>query len=241
MNTQIVNAFVDALSSVKPDAPTACAGWSVHELTAHLAAGSAEIADAVDGELEGGPSRPTRDFEERESPYRALAPEEVREAFFREALRAAAATERLAEAGAQVWFTGVRLDAATLVAHIESELVLHRWDLVGSDDLGVDLLSDPRLGDHAVNTVTGMRPDVFPARSGPHQTILLRACGARDVAVTGGAVTSVTLAGEQGHYPAVVCHPAARTLLLWGRRPEGLPAPVGDPDTVAKLVGMLCP
>jgi hypothetical protein len=85
-------------------------------------------------------------------------------------------------------FTGVAVDAPTLILHIESELVLHRWDITGSDQVSIEALSDPRLAEHAVTTVAAMRPNVF----GP-----------------GAAVTNV-----------VDCHPADRTLLQWGRRPN---------------------
>jgi uncharacterized protein (TIGR03083 family) len=184
-------ALADTLTSVDPDAATACAGWSVHELVAHLAAGSAEIADLVELELAEGRTRQTRDFEEREAPYRALSPKKLRRAFFAEALRATVAVERLAAADdgrRQVMFTGVALDAPTLILHIESELVLHRWDIVGSDATSIAALSDPRLTEHALTTVAAMQPNVF---------------------APGGPVTNV-----------VDCPPAERTLLLWGRRPN---------------------
>lgn len=184
-------ALADTLMSVDAHAPTACAGWSVHELVAHLAAGSAEIADLVELELAEGRTRPTRGFDEREAPYRALSPKKLRRAFFAEALRVTVAIERLAAAAdgpRRVMFTGVALDAPTLILHIESELVLHRWDITGSDEVSIEALSDPRLAEHAVTTVAAMRPNVF----GP-----------------GAAVTNV-----------VDCHPADRTLLLWGRHPN---------------------
>src|SRR5262249_28337346 len=79
-------AFGKALGSMDPEGPTRCAGWTVHELTAHLAAGSAELADLIELELGSG-SRPTRDFDDREAPYRALAPARLRRAFFEESLR----------------------------------------------------------------------------------------------------------------------------------------------------------
>jgi Mycothiol maleylpyruvate isomerase N-terminal domain len=238
-------AFVDTLMSVDSQTPTACAGWSVQELTAHLAAGSAEIADLVELELAGGRARPTRDFEERERPYRSLSPKKLRRAFFREALRATVAVERLStadEGRRRVMFTGAALDAPTLTLHIESELVLHRWDIVGSDDTSIAALSDSRLGAHAAATVAAMQPNVFPPRSGPPETVILRSPGATDVAVTGGAVTTIELAPDLRDHPVVMCHPAVRTLLLWGRRPEqGTPEPVGDPEAVVAVVAMLCP
>jgi uncharacterized protein (TIGR03083 family) len=237
-------SLADTLTAVDAHAATACAGWSVHELTAHLAAGSAEIADLVELELAEGRTRPTRNFEEREAPYRALSPKKLRRSFFAEALRATVAVERLAVADdgrRRVMFTGAALDAPTLILHIESELVLHRWDIVGSDATSVAALSDPRLGAHAAATVAAMQPNVFPPRQGPPETIILRSAGAADIAVAGGSATKIEVAHDPHAHPVMVCHPAVRTLLLWGRRPNGLPQPVGDPGVVASVVEMLGP
>lgn len=237
-------AFVDALLSADPHAPTRCAGWTVHELTAHLAAGSAEIADLVELELDGAPTRPTRDFEEREAPYRALSPGQLRRAFFREALRATVAVERMAACGGdrRVAFTGFLLDAPTLTMHVESELVLHRWDIVGSDEISVRALSDPRIGLHAAKTVAGMQPNVFPPRSGECERVILRSPGAADIAVTGGTAITITLAPPDPSSHVVHCHPAVRTLLVWGRRPgPSLPSLNGDPEVVSAVSAMLRP
>jgi uncharacterized protein (TIGR03083 family) len=238
-------AFATTLGSTDFQAETRCEGWTVHELTAHIAAGSAEIADLIELELAAGSTRPTRDFDEREAPYRALSPKALYRAFFREALRATVAVERLSRSGAArgVTFTGTTLDADTLILHIESELVLHRWDIVGSDATSVKALSDPRLAVHAAKTVIAMQPNVFPPRSGERETIVLRTLGAPDIAVTGGGLTSIEVAPAQSADPVVHCEPAVRTLLLWGRTPEPelLPSPVGEPDVVKALTTMLHP
>lgn len=237
-------AFVRTLQSTDPHAPTRCAGWTVHELTAHLAAGSAEIADLIELELDGAPTRPTRDFEEREAPYRALTPKKLRRAFFRQALRVTVAVERLSQAGPNrsVTFTGAPLNAPTLLLHSESELVLHRWDIVGNDQISIRALSDPRFGVHAATTVAAMQPNVFPARAGEYTTVILRSPSTTDVAVTGGSITTIGPAPHDPGYAVVECHPAARTLLLWGRNPQpGLPEPVGDPEAVAAVTTMLRP
>lgn len=237
-------AFAQALQSTDSHSPTRCAGWTVHELTAHLAAGSAEIADLIELELSGAPTRPTRDFEEREAPYRELEPKKVRREFFRQALRATVAVDRLSQAGPnrRVAFTGALLDAPALVLHSESELILHRWDVVGNDDISIRALSDPRFGAHAATTVAAMQPNVFPPRAGERETVILRSPGGTDVAVTGGSVTTIEPAPHDATHTVVECHPAARTLLLWGRCPQpGLPEPVGDPEAVAAVTAMLRP
>lgn len=236
--------FVDALLAADPHAPTRCAGWTVHELTAHLAAGSAEIADLVELELVHGRTRPTRGFEEREEPYRACPPETLRRRFFREALRATVAVERLSgiDTARRIVFTGAALDAADVITHIESELIIHRWDIVGADQTGILALSDPRLGAHAATIVAAMTPNVFPPRSGEGQTVILRSPGCTDIAVTGGGVTAIALCADDSGQPIVTCHPAVRNLLLWGRTPDAdLPAPTGDPRAIAAVTAMLRP
>ncbi|WP_425563456.1 maleylpyruvate isomerase N-terminal domain-containing protein [Mycobacterium paraffinicum] len=237
-------AFVKTLRSSDPRLPTRCAGWTVHELTAHLTAGSAEIADLVELEISGAPPRPTRDFEEREAPYRALAPKKLRRELFRQALRASIAIERLSRAGRgrRVTFTGALLDAPALVLHSESELVLHRWDIVGNDGVSVRALSDPRFAAHAATTVAAMRPNVFPPRAGERKTIILRSPGTTDIAVTGGSITTIRPAPQDAAHPIVECHPATRTVLLWGRHPgPGLPEPAGDSEALAAVTAMLRP
>ena len=79
--------FLDALTDVRPDDTTHCRGWTVHDLTAHLAAGSAEIADLAEEACRGAASRPTRGFDEREAPFRALDPLALRDELVAEAER----------------------------------------------------------------------------------------------------------------------------------------------------------
>ena len=44
-----------------------------------------------------------------------------------------------------------------LCMHSDSEAVLHRWDLVGDNDVGVSLLSDPAMVTHALAVRTQTR------------------------------------------------------------------------------------
>ena len=43
--------FVATLLGTVPSRLTACKGWTVHEITAHLAAGSQEITDLIEDHL----------------------------------------------------------------------------------------------------------------------------------------------------------------------------------------------
>jgi len=134
--------------------------------------------------------------------------------------------ERLSQVGSnrRVAFTGALLDASTLALHSESELILHRWDITGNDDISIRALSDPRFGAHAATTVAAMQPNVFPPRAGQHETVILRSPGAIDIGVTGGSVTTIELAPPDATYALVECHPEARTLVLWGRCPQPGPS-----------------
>jgi len=46
-------ALMATLDEVVSTAPTACAGWSAHNIAAHLASGSKEIADLIENKLAG--------------------------------------------------------------------------------------------------------------------------------------------------------------------------------------------
>jgi uncharacterized protein (TIGR03083 family) len=236
-------AFSRSLLAVPAFAPTACAGWTVHELTAHLTAGSAEIADLIELELAGNAARPTREFEEREAPFRALPPDVLRRSFFEESLRLTVALERLRaiRPEARVRFTGAALDVDTLILHAESELVVHRWDIEGADDIGVELLSDPRITVHAATAVAGMSPNVLPRRSkAASSAVVMRALDGPDIVVGPHGEMSIAATGALSSLPVIECHPAVRTLLLWGRLPDdGLPAPTGTGRVVSEALQVL--
>src|SRR5205085_4474731 len=88
-------AFYDVLKDTPPEAPTACAGWTAHELVAHLTAGAEEMADLVERTLRDAPERPTRGFEEREAPWRAVPDDELRSALLGQGGRLMAALDEL--------------------------------------------------------------------------------------------------------------------------------------------------
>lgn len=115
-------AFVATLLAASPSQLTACRGWTVHEVTAHLAAGSEEDAGLIESHLaEAGP-RPTRSFDEREAPYRAMDDPTLRRHFFEQVERSKQARQRLArDADDSVPFTGRAMTAAELVTHSRSE------------------------------------------------------------------------------------------------------------------------
>jgi hypothetical protein len=92
-------AVLAALEELPSDAPTACERWTAHDLAAHLAAGSKEVADGVEAKLAGQPDRPTRGLAEREAPFRAMAYDDVLARLVAESKRKLAAYDSLASNG----------------------------------------------------------------------------------------------------------------------------------------------
>lgn len=229
MNREAVE-FVNAVMSNPPDRVTACDGWTNHELLAHLAAGGAELGAIVGAHLEGAPIPPTTPFEVREAVFRSMADGDLRRAYL---AGGAGLTNALAEMlrrnpTATVPFTGWEMDGATLITHIRSELAIHRWDLVGDDDISFDLLSQPELTRHAVRALhqfVGLRespsararfavtPEGFSVRirTTEHQPDVL-------CSVDGGQGTFHLV--DPDDTPALTLDPAGRLLMLWGRRPS---------------------
>jgi hypothetical protein len=220
--------FLATLLAASPSQLTACRGWTVHEITAHLAAGSQETADLIEDHLGGMESRATRSFEEREAPYRAMEDSILRDHLFEQVERSTQAKARLAlEADDAVTFTGRLMNAAEFATHSRCERALHRFDIVGRDEVGWAMLGQPELTLHSIKILTEM--PVLPEalanrlvaaayRSGDF-SVVLRSEPHSDVTVSlsDGVLTvrSVPVSDRpvDAHLEA-----AARLLALWGRR-----------------------
>ena len=234
-------ALLATLAVTPPRAPTACAGWTAHELVAHLAAGAAEMADLVEGA-----ERATRAFDEREAPYVALDDDELRSRLVTEALRLQAAVQALGTE-ATVAFSGRRLTAAELSMHGRSEAALHRWDLAGDDDTSRELLAQPELTAHAVAVLNSMV-------NGSSEAVARRVAGLDDVRLafgSPGCPDVVLVVDDDGPRleldapsasPAATADPDTRLLALWGRQSSvGAVRWHGDDSSCARLAGFLCP
>ena len=55
-----------------------------------------------------------------------------------------------------VEFTGRPMTRADFAMHSRSECALHRWDLVGRDDIGWAMLSQPALTQHSLGVLSAM-------------------------------------------------------------------------------------
>lgn len=217
------------LLSTPPHQLTACPGWTAHELVAHLAAGAAEEADLIEAHLAGLPERATTDFEEREAPYRALTDAALRDGLVDASLRLASALERLTTG--VVRFTGRPMTASDFATHSRSECAIHRWDLVGRDDVGWAILMQEALTRHAVSVLSSMPTlaESWAMRLGPAADlagvrVVLRSRPHDDVVVElrPGSV-DVALVAPSDAPADLECDPAQRLLLLWGRREPSAP------------------
>lgn len=225
------DAFLQALDSVPPDAVTACHGWTAHEIVAHLASGADALADQLEAHFDRRPIPEFGAWEVREPPYRELEDGVLRR-------RLAAAERRMTAAfdaalaidpAFAVPEVGWGLPVAELVTHLRQDFAIHRWDLIGDDELGDQLLARPSLISHSVRLLAdsllrvGLQRDPAP---GEPLTVRLRCPDEPDLVLTvrdgAGSLTlqqpgddAETVAGQVIH-----CDPAARLLVLWGRRPN---------------------
>lgn len=247
-------ALLATLDQVAPSAPTACMGWTAHDIVAHLAAGSKEIADLIEEKLTGEQPRPTKTFEEREPPFRALPDNELRRVWAHHSRRKVEAVEALAALGedAAFDFTGASLTPGQIVTHSRSEAAIHRWDIAGDDAISAELLALPDLTAHAVSVLNAMPILRESSRARMSRVgrvplhIVLRAPGDPDVVMR--ADTSGEARFELvGNGPAegdVIAEmdPVQRLLTIWGRRSTTRSVRVqADPGTSQVVTSVLWP
>jgi hypothetical protein len=236
-----MRAFITTLSQLPATAPTWCSGWSAHDLAAHIAAAAEERANLIDDHLAGKPTRATRPWEVREPPFRAMPDSLLRERLAEQALRFESSVAAL-DPDDTIIYTGWAMTAERLRMHSHSEAVLHRWDLVGDDDISIRLLSDPAMVTHALTVFTAI-PALAEAQrwrqsSWLCQPVILRSGTQPDVVVTPGQGLSVA---ADGHAPVIELRPHELPLLLWGRCPERLRDPNANAETIAGVLQRLCP
>jgi hypothetical protein len=245
--SQEAEAFLDARQHTAQGIVSACDGWTAHEVTAHLAAAAAEISHHLQPYLEGDPVPETRTFEEREPAFRALDDDvlirrlETEEATMRSLIRAV--LER--EPEAVVPWTGRQMVVAKFLPHMRNEFAIHRWDFVGDDDTSIELLSQPELTEHAV----GVLGQILVRRGREHDPapdedfhVRLRSEKAADVRlVVEGGEAGLELTGDEADEPHVDLDAAARTLVIWGRRPDqrGRVRSSVDQPTLGRLHALL--
>ncbi len=220
-----ITEFLAALDEVPPNAVTACQGWTTHEIIAHLASGADALADQVEARLDGRPIPPFQGWVERELPYRAMDDRELRRRVQASERRMTRAFGAVLETDPSARFDdiGWGLPIAELVKHMRQEYAVHRWDLIGDDEIGLELLGQPDLLAHSVHMLgepllaAGLARDPSPDEP---LTVRLRCAGRPDLAVEvhrGAGALSLVEPVETDF--VIETDPAARLIMLWGRRP----------------------
>jgi hypothetical protein len=147
--------FAHAVQARRPDAGTWCEAWTVRDVLIHNTGNADEFARVLEAHREGEPVD-TRDFEERESPYRAMPDRELWPEFIARCERLAdiadAAEHELPPETAITW-TGRQVTPAFFAEHMRQEMVLHRWDMTGDDPTAVHSLTQPWITEHSVRDV----------------------------------------------------------------------------------------
>lgn len=215
-------AFRDAATSRDPGHGTACAAWTTRDIVAHQAGNAVELGRVLAAHLEGRPVPETRSFDQREPPFRQMS-DEKRLAALQEAITdlAPILQQGLEEPDTWVAWTGRRMKVAWFGEHMRSELILHRWDLVGDDDQATTQLSQPWMTTHSVHAVgVPLLRRGHAALPDTPFTSRLRVAGQPDVVLTNGTQPTITLApADPDTPPDLITDAAARVLLLWGRQP----------------------
>lgn len=242
-----VGEFVTTLLGTPPERLTNCRGWTVHELVAHLTAGAAEQADLIEEHLAGQPERPTRSFAEREPAYQALPDAELRERLVVEAGRFGMLQEQLGTVA--IAFTGRKMTAGEFAMHGRSECALHRWDIVGRDDVAWTTLAQPVLTRHALTVLTGMSSlaetpahRVGSASLPDGLRVVVRSEPEDDLVITmHGGVPALSLEPITDSPAQLTLDAAARLLFLWGRREPNAPITLTATGAERSLLDRLVP
>jgi hypothetical protein len=240
------DAFLASRGDLAPTTVSACDGWTAHEVTAHMAGTCSEISRHLRPYLDGEDVPETRSFEEREAPFQALAD--------------AALIARLEEADAQmrsdlaavlgqepeavIPWTGRQMMVKKFLPHMRNEYAMHRWDMVGDDDVGNELLSQQELTDHSV----GVLGEILLRRGREHDpspdddlAVTLRAPGNDIRLVVADGTAALHPADDRTDRPAIDFDAAARLLFIWGRRPDHLGRVVShlDQPVLARVQSLL--
>jgi hypothetical protein len=219
-------AFLTAVDKTAPEAVSACAGWTAHEIAAHVAGIAVEVIRHLEPYLQGDPVPRTRSFEEREAPLQVIEHPALlgRLDTAEERMRRLVGEVLDREPEAVIPWTGRRMAVAKFIPHLRNEHALHRWDIAGDDETSRRLLGDMELVDHSVGElgrillVAGRAHDPDPD-SDFH--VRLRADGQPDlrVIVENGTAT-LAWASDEADEPWVDIDAGARQLFIWGRRPD---------------------
>lgn len=217
-------ALLGTLQSIPGHAVTACQGWTTHEIIAHLTAGCVALADQAEAYGSGDPVPPFGSWLERDETYRRVDDSALRHQLDRAEIRMTTALTSLAENHPDrvIPGGGWGFTVTDLECHIRQEFALHRWDLIGDDDIGEKLLSQPAFAAHSVAHLTdwllarGLQAD---PKFGADFDVRIRGMAKDDVALRVRAgVGALEFAIPIDGVDMLYTDPAAGLLLIWGRR-----------------------
>ena len=221
--TSEASAFFATIAAEDGYQLTACGSWRVHEIVAHLAAGAAEITRNLKAYTAGGANAvpPTRGFDEREQPYRAMAFGELRDSLHadHDQLTESLSTVLNADPNAVTPWTGRQMPVRSFITHMRSEFALHRWDIIGDDETSTELLSQEDLTHHAVHAL-GPALVARGARNGAAQRVVLTCPGRQPIGATTNGLAYLDYDPHDDTVVLTADDPAARLLVLWGRTPN---------------------
>ncbi|SDJ31944.1 Mycothiol maleylpyruvate isomerase N-terminal domain-containing protein [Frankineae bacterium MT45] len=222
--------FFTTVDAVPPQAVSACAGWTTHEVAAHVAGIAAEVTRHLKPYLAGDPVPETRSFEEREAPLQQLEHSALLRRLDAEDERMRSIVDDVLESDpdAVIPWTGRRMAVAKFIPHLRNEYALHRWDIAGDDEVSGRLLGDLDLVAHSVGElgrillVAGRQHDPDAASD---FNIRLRTPGQPDLRVVVEAGHAALVWGDDADdgsddAPALEIDAGARHLFIWGRRPD---------------------
>lgn len=245
---QEVDAFLETLQDVPPQALTACEGWTAHDIVAHLTAGAELLTEQARANLEDRQAPEVEDWATQERPYQALDDRALRRRLEDSEKRMTDLLEHLAtpDPAAVIPGLGWGMPVSELLTHMRQEFAIHRWDLIGDDDEGAEILARPELLSHSVRMLREPLLAAGLARADATQldmTVRLRCAQQPDLVIEVHNGQGRFDLSEPDDSDAVVdTDPAARLLLLWGRRPSdprrirsGLP-----PMQLRRLQQLLC-
>ena len=136
-----------ALSVDDLDRPSACEGWSIRKLLAHLVGGNLRFAQGLDGQA---PDWASRDDEVINSPVRE---------FDESAALMTAAVERIEDPERLVLLAAGEPPASFAVAVHATDMLVHAWDLAVST--GQDRTLDPTLCRFATAVIEKYSPSFW--------------------------------------------------------------------------------
>jgi len=216
-------ALLTTLDDLGPDVLSSCPGWSAHHLAAHIAGNYEEVGQHVEAYAAGRTLEHTRSWEEREAPLRELTHSTLLGRIESEAAHASSITQEILDTdpAAELTWTNRTVKVSGFPTHMRSEDALHRWDLAGDDDTSNELLGQHELLVHAVTFIGqpllrrgrhqlgAMKPFLGRIRSPGRDDLIVDYRDDPARLITGSLEGSADIEGD----------PAARLLLLWGRKP----------------------